>query len=477
MTLIVQNGSAPTPKGGGQEGRRRRACPGLSAPMQTGDGLLVRLMPIGTIPLAALAKLCAAARLYGNGIMEITARGNIQVRGLSAASAPRFAAAVAALDLAAEDSVPVYTDPLAGLTPDEMLDSGKLAVDLRRAVTQRSLAARLSPKVSVAIDGGGALGLDQLTADVRLRAEVINGDPALEVSVGGDATNAATIGLVALAHGVETAVRLLDVIAQRGRDARARDIAREEPASFRAAISDLFLSPNKPSCPASRRTSTSYGNAKDGDGRNISERSDAVLRTAMPGHDAGSHSEVIGAHRLRGGLLAVGLAPVFGHADASSLDDLVEAAQMAGAAGIRTAPARSLIVIGLASDALASFTAAAERLGFIVRSDDPRRHVVACSGAPFCASGHIAARTVAPAVAEAVAQFRGDSFTIHVSGCAKGCAHSAPAALTISGTPDGCALIADGVARDAPFAVVGTNELSAAIAKHAHERTQEARHV
>ena len=42
---------------------RRGACPGLSAPMQTGDGLLARLTPSGsTISLDALAGLCAAAR-------------------------------------------------------------------------------------------------------------------------------------------------------------------------------------------------------------------------------------------------------------------------------------------------------------------------------------------------------------------------------------------------------------------------------
>ena len=66
---------------------RRGACPGLSAPMQTGDGLLVRLMPAATVALDAMAGLCGAARQHGNGIIEITARGSIQVRGLSAASA------------------------------------------------------------------------------------------------------------------------------------------------------------------------------------------------------------------------------------------------------------------------------------------------------------------------------------------------------------------------------------------------------
>ncbi len=63
---------------------RRGACPGLSAPMATGDGLLARLTPSGsTIALDAFAGLCAAARTHGNGIIEITSRGSIQIRGLS----------------------------------------------------------------------------------------------------------------------------------------------------------------------------------------------------------------------------------------------------------------------------------------------------------------------------------------------------------------------------------------------------------
>ena len=65
---------------------RRGVCPGLSRPLPTGDGLLARLRPTGTIAPDAFAALCAAARAHGNGIVEITARGSIQVRGLSAHS-------------------------------------------------------------------------------------------------------------------------------------------------------------------------------------------------------------------------------------------------------------------------------------------------------------------------------------------------------------------------------------------------------
>ena len=94
---------------------RRGACPRLAAPMPTGDGLLARLACAGlTIGLDAMAALGAAARRHGNGIIEVTARGNIQVRGLSADSAAPFAAAAAALGIDAGDAVAILVDPLAG---------------------------------------------------------------------------------------------------------------------------------------------------------------------------------------------------------------------------------------------------------------------------------------------------------------------------------------------------------------------------
>ena len=51
---------------------------------------------------------------------------------------------------------------------------------------------------------------------------------------------------------------------------------------------------------------------------------------------------------------------------------------------------------------------------------------------------------------------------------------SAPAALTVVGTPSGCALVADGSARDAPFALVTSNELPAAIARYRARTKREA---
>jgi precorrin-3B synthase len=419
----------------------RGACPGLSVPMQTGDGLLLRLLAIGTIPLDRFRALCAAAGQCGNGVIEITGRGSIQVRGLNAASAPRFADTVAALNIAAADGTPVISNALAALDPEEVLDAAALAADVRGSLARTSLDARLAPKVSVVIDGGGTLSLGQISADVRLCAEVTDNGVALRIGVGGDAMTAAEVGLVAPSHGIEAAVRLLEVIARHGRTARACDIvAAEGVVSFRSALSGL-LTEDTPPPPTPRQ------------------------------YDS------IGLHPVRDGHLALGIGLTFGHADARTLERLADAAKAAGAIGVRPAASRTLMIIGLTRKSASAFTDAAEVLGFIVDPADPRCHVIACAGAPVCSSAQIAARALAPQIAEIAATHLGGSRQIHISGCNKGCARPGRAALTIVGSPCGYGLIADGSARDSPFAVVAPGELPAAIERYFREPAHEDGHV
>jgi precorrin-3B synthase len=439
--MLAQNPStADASRQGG--GERRGFCPGLSAPMPTGDGLLVRLTPVGTIPLPAFSGLCAAAREHGNGVIEISARGSIQVRGLSVASAPLFADAIAMLDIVTTDGVPVLSNALAGVAAEEILDSGAVAADLRRALAGTSLAARLAPKVSVTIDGGGAPGLDEIAADIRLRAATANGAAAFRVSSGGDGGSATQVGAVAPADGVDAAARLLEAIARHGRAARARDVlAAEGVVVFRSAIADLLM-PDAPPQPRS-----------------------------------GQSCDAIGSHRLRDGSLACGVGLAFGHADAGTLEQLVEAAGAAGATGLRAAAGRALLLIGLTQDACSPFVAAGERLGFIVQRDDPRRHVFACAGAPICSSAHIAARAMAPGIARLAAPHLNAAFQIHISGCAKGCARAQATALTIVGVPDGCALIANGSARDMPFTTIAAADLPAAVVRSARGPRREGGYV
>jgi precorrin-3B synthase len=134
-----------------------------------------------------------------------------------------------------------------------------------------------------------------------------------------------------------------------------------------------------------------------------------------------------------------------------------------GARWARPAPDRALL-LGPLSEANATATSReAQDLGFIVEARDPRRRIVACPGAPACAQGLIAARALAADIARDVPLPGGHRVALHVSGCAKGCAHPSPAPLTIVGTEHGCGIIANGTARDAPARFIEPRELIATL--------------
>jgi precorrin-3B synthase len=162
---------------------------------------------------------------------------------------------------------------------------------------------------------------------------------------------------------------------------------------------------------------------------------------------------------LADGLVGLGLP--FGRIDAPVLARLADAARQAGADSLRPAPGRALIVTGLRRAATAGLIDRAAALGLVTTPDDPRRRIIACVGAPGCASALVSTRDIAALVAERLAE-AGD--IVHVSGCAKGCAHPRPAALTLVGTPSGVALIRNGRADAVPERLIAPAEVGPLIA-------------
>jgi precorrin-3B synthase len=187
-----------------------------------------------------------------------------------------------------------------------------------------------------------------------------------------------------------------------------------------------------------------------------------VARTRPP--ERRPPAQMVGRHLLQDASLALGVALPFGHAEAEALAELTRRADRHGARTIRPAPDRVLMLIGAPPAHAASLAAAAGDLGFIVEADDPRRRIAACAGAPACASGYIAARELAATLAPRLAGLL-DGIAIHVSGCAKGCAHPASAALTVVGDSQGCGLVRDGTARAIPSRHVAPGELAAEVAR------------
>jgi precorrin-3B synthase len=392
--------------------------------MATGDGLLIRLIVNAPITLDAFIGLCNAARTHGNGTMEVSARGSLQARGLAPLSAPRLAAALAALDLDINDGVPVLADPLPG-DPASLIDANGLAARLRTAIAEGRLA--LAAKVSVVIDGGGRVDLDTIAADIRLRAILSEGGPKFELALAGDAATATPIAVAEIEDAIGEVLALLEAIAARGEDARASDLV------------------------------TSH----------------AGRPCATPRQSKRAHP--IGRHPLKGNSFALGLGLAFGHADADALIALARIAKENGADWVRPTPGRALLVGPLGAGQAEEMRVAADRLGFITDASDSRRRIAACPGAPFCAHGLIAARALAAELARHV--FRsGDGIAVHVSGCAKGCANPRPAPLTIVGAEQGCGIVRDGSARDEPVEYADPADLALLLDRIA-AKTREAVHA
>jgi precorrin-3B synthase len=108
------------------------------------------------------------------------------------------------------------------------------------------------------------------------------------------------------------------------------------------------------------------------------------------------------------------------------------------AAGLRLTPWRMILLEGLRE--------MPQRDGLVTRADDLRLRIAACTGAPGCPEAKAETRAFAAALAPHVPK----DAQLHVSGCAKGCAHPKPSALTLVGTDSGFDLVRRGTARDLP---------------------------
>lgn len=403
-----------------RETMRRGWCPGTLRPMLTGDGLLVRLHPPrSTLTPDQLAYIAELASLHGNGQIEISGRGNLQLRGIREETHPALVDDLLAAGLVdeAEGDGPnrlVLTSPLAGRAVDELLDAAALAEAAERA--GRGVIG-LPAKFSIVIDGGGTLTLDGFAADLRLQA--VSTD-AIAFGLPGDHW----FGPVAVDEAPALVTRLLAgfVSTSRqssGRIRRMRDLA-PDALSALAASSELRPMP----APATRPKPSPVGLVAERDNR-----------------------------------IAVLVGLPFGRTDADGLRRLGELAREADIREIRVSPWRGFAFCGLSADAANSLTEALRSGGLIVETDDPRLAVSACTGAPACTRGE--ARTLADAavLAEAMAPMLADGLSLHVSGCAKSCAHPGSADLTLVGRDGRYDVIVDGGTSDTAIAHLSLGEL------------------
>nr|WP_243869418.1 cobalamin biosynthesis protein CobG [Streptomyces liangshanensis] len=452
--------TSPTPVNRDEAPVRERgdACPGALRLHAADDGRLARLrLPAGVLTHHQAGVLEAAAERLGDGHLDITSRGNVQLRGLGESCGGQLARMLYDAGLlpseAHERIRNIVASPLAGLDGrdrDRDLDRARSSAhsvqlwskELDELLCASAAATALSGRFLFALDDGRG-DVAALGADVTLLAQrydtatlLIQTNPSGWRVPATDAARAALVAaeafLTVAAAGGSGAWRVRELPAGHGLDAAVT--ARLAEAGIPA---DRVPAPDH--IPADRVPAPDHIPAAD----------------QQPGPAAGPPA--LGAVRSPDGTVALSVQAPLGRLSVAQwrlLRTAAAAAAATAAAGgsetgtaygtLRVTPWRGVVVPGLAPDTAGDLLDRLRTAGLITTPDSPWHGVGACTGRPGCAKSLSDVRTDATQVAQGaqVAQVARATHAppppppgqrdpgphhphlpVHWSGCARRCGH------------------------------------------------------
>ncbi len=140
-------------------------CPSLEKPMETGDGLLVRLpIKFGRVSCEMARGIANLSAEYGNGHLDLSARGNLQIRGVTAQSYEPLRAELSKLGLNRDFALNIIVNPFANEAVRQLADD----------LSAHSAEFKVPEKYLVVIDDGGSFPLSALPCDLYIDAKNYN---------------------------------------------------------------------------------------------------------------------------------------------------------------------------------------------------------------------------------------------------------------------------------------------------------------
>jgi precorrin-3B synthase len=373
-------------------------CPGVLALHEAADGWLARVrLPGGRLAAAQLRALADVADL-GNDLVELTARANLQVRGLDEGAGEEVAArlAVAGLlpSLAHERVRNVLASPLAGRHLGALADVDGVVTRLDRELCADVALSELPGRFLFLVEDGSGV-LDGYDHDLAL----VPGAPSDERPHDGG---------LELPHDAELALLVAGV------DSGWRAPARDAPA-LAIAAARAFLARRE----GAWRVSELPGGPReliDALGPVAAERQEAALTWAKaPGGLAAGRTV------QRDGRVALTALVPLGRLNASQLRTLAEIG-----ADVRVSPWRTLSLVDLPDGGVAAELIG---IGLILDPDSGWAGLSTCAGLGACRSAQVDVR--AAAAARATTRASGAPAE-HWSACTRRCGELRGTRVTVA---------------------------------------------
>src|SRR3954469_25063425 len=401
-------------------------CPGALALHEAQDGWLARVrVPGGRLNAAQLRTLAAAARL-GNGLVDLTSRGNLQVRGLPGDAGAALAELLRSAGLlpseAHDRARNIVASPLAGRHPSALAQTDSVVEELDRRLCADPALAELPGRFLFAVDDGSGLALGH-AADVALVAHAAD---TFDLALAGRMTS-----LAASAPRPSTAAPSGAAPSDTApSDATACEAARSEATPRKATHSAAIHSAATLALAAARAFLAERGEGRawriaelPGGAEAVADRLGATLTGPLPRKRLALSPGWLDQRDGRRALTA--LVPL-GRLDAEALAAL---ADLGGE--VRLSTERTITLVDLASSAAEP---AVSEIGLVVEDGSGWVGLTACAGLGRCAQARVDVRGAA---AQRAAARRPGAPREHWAACERRCGERAEQPVAVVARPEG----------------------------------------
>jgi sulfite reductase beta subunit-like hemoprotein len=409
MAAVTTTAAAVPDRSAAGTCRRARGtdrCPGVLRLHPAEDGALARVrLPGGRASAPQLSALARVAAL-GNGIVEITSRANVQLRGL-----PDDAGDEAAALLTAGGLLPapehervrnVIASPLAGRHSRALAATDAIVQALDAGLCADSTLASLPGRFLFCVDDGSGLALGR-GADVTLLA--LDADRF-------------TLLLAGLATGLSAS------------SADAPSLALDAARAFLAERGDAWRIAELEDGPVEVARLL-------GDGRSGGWRGEALSATPLAERlprrqDPPAAALGLGPSKQRNGRAAISALARLGRLDLAVLGGLA-----ALVPEVRFGTARTVTVLDVEPARVDVLVAELRELGLVVEEGSGWTGLTACAGLGACAKARVDVRAAAAARAAVRAT---DAPAEHWTACERRCGETKAVVVAVAAGPDGIAV-------------------------------------